>query len=95
MVLPVPSKVIEYLSLCSCVASTLSTPIKNIYPEAINWIDSDPEKAEELLISFFLSHMDEKGNLSGLKENPVKERILIDYGVINTGKKLAEFISSL
>ena len=91
----VPSKVIEYLSLCSCVASTLSTPIKNIYPEAINWIDSDPEKAEELLISFFLSHMDEKGNLSGLKENPVKERILIDYGVINTGKKLAEFISSL
>ena len=91
----VPSKVMEYLRLCPYVASTLSTPIKEIYPEAINWIESDPEIAPKQLAEFFKAHMDENGNLIGLKENTARETILSEYGVEGLAKQLNDFISSL
>ncbi len=91
----VPSKVMEYLHLGKHVASTLSTPIKDVYEEAIDWIPSDPEKAKDQLIEFFVSHMDENGNLINLKENTAQGRVLDAYGLEASGKLLYDFISSL
>ena len=85
----------EYLHLGKHVASTLSTPIKDVYEEAIDWIPSDPEKAKDQLIEFFVSHMDENGNLINLKENTAQGRVLDAYGLEASGKLLYDFISSL
>ncbi len=91
----VPSKVIEFLTYCPFVASTLSTPIKEIYGEGINWIPSDPPKAKEDLVAFLKSHMDEHGNLVSLIPNPYQEKVLEDYGVKATGRVFSSLLSEI
>ena len=91
----VPSKVLEYLTNGSFVASTLSTPIKEVYGDSILWIDSDPEKAAEQLYRFLLAHMDENKNLVGLIPNKAKDTIASDYGFEATAKKFDELLKKL
>ncbi|MBQ4255548.1 MAG: hypothetical protein II721_06150 [Bacilli bacterium] len=91
----VPSKVIEFLTYCDHVASTLSTPITEKYGDSIMWIPSDPPKAKEDLIDFFKSHMDEQGNLVNLTKNPYKEKILEDIGIKATGDVLSSLIEEI
>lgn len=84
----VPSKVMEYLTYASYIASTLSTPIKEEYGEDINWLEGD-------LKDFFVQHMDVNGNLVGLVRNNAKNAIISKYGISETGRVLREFIDSL
>ena len=84
----VPSKVLEYLLLSPCIASTVSSPLQTLYPEGINWIEGD-------LLSFLKEHLDDAGHFVGLSENRAQENILSEYGLEATGKAILDFVSNL
>ena len=81
----VPSKVMEYLTYGNCVVSTLSTPIKESFPDDINWFEGS-------LIEFLQSHLDSEGNLVNLKENHAQKRVIELFGEEESARVLREFL---
>ena len=83
----VPSKVMEYLTYGSLVASTLSTPIKEAFPEDVNWFEGS-------LLDFFKAHLSADGTLIGLEENHAQKRVEELYGKEESAKVLQGFLSN-
>ena len=83
----VPSKVMEYLCFGKCIASTLSTPIKEKYGKDIVWIEDD-------LKQFLSNHLDENKKLVRMKKNTASAKILSEYGLRKTGANLHRFLTS-
>lgn len=84
----IPSKVLEYLAYGKAVASTPHPVLKELFPDDINWI-------EEPLDQWWAAHLDENGNLIGIKENKAQERVLQEFGFESVGKKLLSLLESL
>lgn len=89
----VPSKVLEFLSNGKHILSTLSTPIKETYPNAINWIDGIDVQAE--LIHFFAEHFNQEGLPQNLVENTAQQQIQIDLGYTKFRENIVKFAKSL
>ena len=84
----IPSKVLEYLVNGTCVVSTLSTPLREEFPDDINWVEED-------FPSFFAKHIDKQGKLVGLKENKGQEKAEGRLGLKDLGLSLYEFLGSI
>ena len=83
----VPSKVMEYLTFGQAVASTKSTSIQEAFPDDVTWI---PGSMDE----FFAEHLQD-GKLVNLNKNNAKTRIISEFGLEATGKKLSDYLTSL
>ena len=88
----VPSKVLEYLTFSNAVISTASTSLMDSYGEEINWIEGEDSKAA--LLAFFKEHLDDQGNLIGLKPNHAQALVRSELGSLKTGKAIFEFINT-
>ena len=76
----IPSKVLEYLQAGQPIASTLSTPLFEIFSSSINEIDSSIN-INDALNKFFKEHLDENKKFINLKENNSENIILEKYSV--------------
>ena len=83
----VPSKVMEYLTYAKTIISTLSSPIKAVFPTDINWYEGD-------LKEFLAAHLDASGNLVGLKENHAQGKVEELYGEEKSAQDLRRFLSN-
>lgn len=83
----VPSKVMEYLTYATYVASTLSTPIQEAFPADVNWFEGS-------LFDFFKSHLDEEGTLIGLRQNKARKQVERLFGQEESARVLRSFLSN-
>ena len=88
----VPSKLLEYISLGEVVVSTPNSIIKKHFDDDINWIE---DTSVESWKSFFSNHIDENGNVYGLKENNAKEKIQGLFGIEKTKSEINQFLGEL
>ncbi len=86
--LAVPSKVMEYLTYGNVIASTLTTPLRADFGEAINWIEGD-------FLSFMQTHLDADGKLINLRQNDAKSLIVEMYGKNKSAFNLQRFLKNL
>ncbi len=84
----VPSKVMEYLCYAPYVASTISTPLKELFRAEINWIHDGT-------LNFFKEFVNDKGELVGLKKNTAKDRMDSLFGIDKTSADLRAFLTNL
>jgi hypothetical protein len=82
----VPSKMFEYLVTNKPILSVRETALQKEFPDDVNWLDKG---GEEELKKFFLH------NLSHLKGNHAKEKVLNSYGLQAISQKLHAFIATL
>lgn len=80
----VPSKMLEYLRYGKCIISTYCEPVKNRFPNCINWME------EESLEQFLLKHLDKEKNLVGLIPNQGSEQEIADE--LNQEKVASRFV---
>ena len=86
----VPSKVLEYLSNAKCIVSSLSTPIRETFPDDINWLNPMAH-GKEAYLTFMESHIKD-GRFVGLKDNQAKEKIQSLLGEGATAKAISDFL---
>ena len=83
----VPSKMMEYLLLCDYVASYKTSPIEEVFPDDVNWINGDIE-------SFLRRNLDERGNPVGMVRNSAKKKISENWGIEKTGVLLRGYLAT-
>lgn len=84
----VPSKVMEYLCYAPVLASTISTPLKELFRADINWIHDGT-------LNFFKEFINDKGSFVGLKKNTIKDSMDSLYGIDKTSADLRQFLANL
>ena len=78
----------EYLTYGNVIASTLTTPLRADFGEAINWIEWD-------FLSFMQTHLDADGKLINLRQNDAKSLIVEMYGKNKSAFNLQRFLKNL
>ena len=84
----VPSKVMEYLCYAPCLASTISTPLKELFRSDINWIYDGT-------LNFFKEFIGNDGTFVGIKKNTAKDRMESLFGINKTSEDLQRFLANL
>lgn len=88
----IPSKMIEYLASGKPIVSLVSTRLKELFPNDVEWILPGEKDG---LDSFFSAHCDDQGKLINLKENKAKEKALSLYGQSHLADKIQSFLTEI
>lgn len=90
----VPSKVLEYIALSKTCLSSVSTPIKNIFGDNVNWLEG-ARPNESNIKQFFKDHIDDAGNLISVNKNKAHGMIQDKCGIEAVSKRLETYFNFL
>lgn len=85
----IPSKLFEYLASGSPIVSTAHPFFAKHFPDDIDFID------ENGFFDYFRAHRQKDGSLAFLKKNAASERVVNEFGLEATNRKLGDYLEEI